>query len=254
MSEIPDIGYGAQFADFYDRLFPGGPAVATTAAFLADLHPGGDLPTLELGVGTGRIALPLADLIGPIVGVDSSPEMLDVLRGALAERPRPVTPVHGDIRGYADDGRYGLIYCVCGTLSMLLDPAEQQQVLDVAAAHLAPGGRLVVETHNPSFAQALNQGRVRDSYFVPYPAPDTGLLSYSTIDIDNRIWHLAHIWIDNGRSRIASELSRLTTPEDVDGYAQRAGLKPAGRYSDWLGTEFSGQEPMYLSVYRKGSA
>ncbi|MFF4779064.1 class I SAM-dependent DNA methyltransferase [Microtetraspora fusca] len=254
MSEIADIGYGAQFADFYDRLFPGGPAVAATTAFLADLHPGGDLPTLELGVGTGRIALPLADLVGPIVGVDSSPEMLDVLRTPLAEQPRPVTPVHGDIRDYADDQRYGLIYCVCGTLSMLLDPAEQQQVLKVAAAHLAPGGTVVIETHNPVFAQALGQGRARDSFFVPYPEPDTGLLSYSTIDFDNRIWHLAHIWIENGRSRIAQELSRLTTPEEVDGYAEQAGLKPAGRYSDWAGTEFTGQEPMYVSVYRKGSA
>jgi SAM-dependent methyltransferase len=254
MTEIADSGYGRQFADFYDRLVPGGPLAEPTATRLAELHPGAGLPTLELGVGTGRIALPLADRVGEIVGVDSSPEMLAVLATHLADQPRPVTAVHGDIRNHADGRRYGLVYCVCGTLSMLLDPAEQQQVLDVAATHLAPGGVVVVETHNPAFAEALNQGRTRDSFFVPYPAPDTGLLSYSTIDAENRLWHLAHIWIDEGRSRIASELTRLTTPDEVDAYAEKAGLRPVGRYGDWLGTEFTGLEPMFVSVYRDGSA
>ncbi|TDB95805.1 class I SAM-dependent methyltransferase [Micromonospora fluostatini] len=253
MTEIADSGYGRQFVDFYDRLFPGGPAVEQTVGYLADRHPGGGLPTLELGVGTGRIALPLAERVGEIVGVDSSPEMLDVLRAALADRPRPVTPVHGDIRDWADERRYGLVYCVCGTLSMLLDPAEQQRTVQVAADRLAPGGTLVVETHNPEFALAvLNQGRARDSFFVPYPGRDTGLLSYSTIDVTHRVWHLAHIWIEEGRSRIATELSRLTTPDEVDGYAERAGLAPVARHADWTGTEFTGAEPMYVSVYRAG--
>ncbi|MEH0970610.1 class I SAM-dependent methyltransferase [Micromonospora sp. CPCC 205546] len=251
MTEIADIGYGRQFVDFYDRLFPGGPAVEPVVAYLADLHPGDGQPTLELGVGTGRIALPLAERIGEIVGVDSSPEMLDALRSALTDRPRPVTPVHGDIRDWADDRRYGLVYCVCGTLSMLLDPDEQQRVVQAAAARLAPGGTLVVETHNPQFSLAvLNQGRARDSFFVPYPGPDSGLLSYSTIDVENRIWHLAHIWIEEGRSRIASELSRLTTADEIDDYAERAGLVRVARHGDWAGNEFTGMEPMHVNVYR----
>ena len=251
MTEIADSGYGRQFVDFYDQLFPGGTAAEPAVAYLAGLHPGGGAPTLELGVGTGRIALPLADRVGKIVGVNSSPEMLDALRAALAERPRPVTPVHGDIRDWSDDRRYGLVYCICGTLSMLLDPQEQQRVVQAAAARLAPGGLLVVETHNPQIALAvLNQGRARDSFFVPYPGQDTGLLSYSTIDVANKIWHLAHIWISGGRSRIASELSRLTTPDEVDGYAEQAGLVRLARHSDWAGNEFTGVEPMYVTVYR----
>ncbi|MBU2666319.1 class I SAM-dependent methyltransferase [Actinoplanes bogorensis] len=248
---MTDLGYGRQFADFYDRIFPGGPAAEPAVAYLADLHPGDGRSTLELGVGTGRIALPLADRVGEIVGVDSSPEMLDVLRAALKDQPRPVTPVDGDIRDWADHRSYGLVYCICGTLSMLLDPAEQQQTITAAAARLDPGGTLVVETHNPDFAvHVINQGRARDSYLIPYPGRDTGLLSYSTIDVANRIWQLTHLWIEDGRSRIASEVSRLTTAEEVDAYAENAGLILAARHSDWFGNEFTGVEPMYVSVYR----
>ncbi|MGA3541764.1 methyltransferase domain-containing protein [Micromonosporaceae bacterium DT194] len=266
MTDIHDAGYGRQFADFYDRLFPGGPAVAQTVRRLADLHPGDGAATLELGVGTGRVALPLAELVGPIVGVDSSPEMLAVLTATMAAAGNathpvggpatavdgPVTPVHGDLRDWSDGRRYGLVYCVCGTLSMLLDPEEQARAVQAAAARLAPGGTLVIETHNPAFALALNQGRARDSFFVPYPGQNTGLLSYSTIDAERRLWHLAHIWIEDGRSRIATELSRLTTPEEVDAYAERAGLRLVERHSDWSGTPFTGAEPMYVSVYRAG--
>jgi len=270
MTDIHDIGYGRQFADFYDRLFPGGPAVAQTVRRLADLHPGDGAATLELGVGTGRVALPLAKLVGPVVGVDSSPEMLAVLTETMAaDGPvtavigdgsvapavgDPVTPVLGDLRHWADERQYGLVYCVCGTLSMLLDPQEQARAVQTAADRLAPGGTLVIETHNPAFALALNQGRARESYFTPYPGRDTGLLSYSTIDADRRIWHLSHIWFEQGRSRIATELSRLTTPDEVDAYAEQAGLRLVERHSDWAGTPFTGAEPMHVSVYRPADA
>ena len=94
---IRDAGYGRQFADFYDRLFPGGPAVAQTVRRLADLHPGDGAATLELGVGTGRIALPLAELVGPVVGVDSSPEMLAVLTSTMAAAGHAAPPVSGAV-------------------------------------------------------------------------------------------------------------------------------------------------------------
>jgi SAM-dependent methyltransferase len=89
MSDVNDIGYGRQLADFYDRLYPPGELVDQAVAWLASLHPGGGLPSLELGVGTGRIAMPLAERIGQIVGVDSSPEMLDVLRATLEAARQP---------------------------------------------------------------------------------------------------------------------------------------------------------------------
>ncbi|MCF1592911.1 class I SAM-dependent methyltransferase [Streptomyces muensis] len=246
MSDIQDLGYGRQFADFYHRIFPPGD---DTAKWLAGLHPGDGMPALELGVGTGRVALPLAAHVGDLVGVDSSPEMLDVLRGALAAEPRPVTPVHGDIRTYRSERRYGLVLCVCGTLSMLLDPAEQQQVLETCALALGPGGAVVIETHNPAFVEAMHEGRAKDTFFIPC-GENAGLQSYSLVNYERQIWHLSHIWHEGGGTRLASETSRLTTPDEIDTYAERAGLLLEARYGSWQGSPFTGTEPMTICVYR----
>jgi SAM-dependent methyltransferase len=245
------VDYGRQFASFYDRIFPSGPEADQTAARLADLHLGGDTPALELGVGTGRIALPLSSLVGEVVGVDASPDMLEVLRGALKENPIPVTPVLDDIASYDEGRRYGLVYCICGTLSMLLDPADQQRAVTAAARRLAPGAALVIETHNPGGVEALHGGRPRESFFIPYPGQDAGLLSHSAIVAEHRLWQMSYIWFDDGRIRIANEVSRLTTPDEIDGYAERAGLTPVERHSDWKGGEYRADSAMQICVYRQ---
>lgn len=79
--DVADIGYGAQFAGWYDRIFPKDASAAYTAERIAAWHPLPGAGTCELGVGSGRIAIPLSGIIGKVTGVDSSPEMLDALRG-----------------------------------------------------------------------------------------------------------------------------------------------------------------------------
>jgi hypothetical protein len=123
-------------------------------------------------------------------------------------------------------------------------------VLDTCAGAVAPGGAVVIETHNPGGVEAMHEGRLRDTFFVPYPGEDTGLLSHSTIDPANRLWQLSHVWLQDGRSRVATEVSRLTTPEEIDAYAEAAGLRPEARYGDWLGSPFGGAEPTVVCVYR----
>lgn len=249
MGNVDDIGYGRQFGSFYDRIFPKDANADRTAEKLASLHPGGGLRSLEFGVGTGRIAIPLAARAGAVVGVDSSPEMLERLRGDVRETGAAVTPVHGDIRTYTDEQRYGLVYCVCGTLSMILDAGEQAAVIDRAARRLAPGGMFVVETHNKSGVLAMLDGRRNTSYFTPYPEPNTGLLTYSVISADDRLWQASHIWFEGGTSTVGTEVSRLTTPDEVDGYATAAGLRPVQRAADWQGTPYSETATMFVSVY-----
>lgn len=249
MSPVEDIGYGRQFAGFYDRIFPRDATADQTAVKLASFHLGGGTGALEFGVGSGRIAIPLAAHVGKIVGVDSSPEMLEQLRRNTKESDVAVTPVCGDIRTYADDEQYGLVYCVCGTLSMLLEPAQQQEVINRAAARLAPGGKLVIETHNKQGVLALHEGRLRTSFFLPYPAPDTGLLTYSTLSPDHRLWQASHVWFDGGSSHVGTELSKLTTPEEVDGFAAAAGLELVSRSADWQDTPYTETAAMFVSVY-----
>lgn len=247
--EVQDIGYGRVFADFYDRLLPHDGSAERTAEVLASWHPGGG--TLELGVGTGRVAVPLARLSGEVVGVDSSPEMLQRLCETVDATGAPVTPVHGDIRTYADGSRYGLVYCVCATLSLICDPAEQRTAVARAARHLAPGGTLVVETHNPGFVTALHEGRARTSFFIPYAEPGTGVQTYSTL-IPGGLWHASHLVHEGGRVSIGTEITRLTTAEDVDSYAADAGLVLVSRQGDWAGGPFLPEgSGVHISRYRR---
>jgi SAM-dependent methyltransferase len=251
MSSVEDIGYGRQFGAFYDSIFPGGPYTEPTVRKLASLHPRPGERALELGVGTGRVAIPLAQRAFPVTGVDSSPEMLEQLRTKAKEADVDVEPVHGDIRHYTDDAQYGLVYCVCATLSMILDADDQRATVQNAADRLAPDGLLVVETSNPGGLRALHEGRQRTSYFIPYPEPNTGLLTYSTVFEDRSLWHASHVWFEDGRSSVGSELARLTTPGEVDEYAASAGLRPVERWADWKETPWAEDSPMFVSTYAR---
>ncbi|MFF4165624.1 class I SAM-dependent methyltransferase [Streptomyces sp. NPDC001741] len=245
---IADIGYGRVFADFYDRLFPQDGSADRTASTLAAWHPGGS--ALELGVGTGRIAVPLARLTGEVVGVDSSPEMLERLRTAVEESGVAVTPVHGDIRTYDDGASHALVYCVCGTMSLVIDAAGQRAAVARAARRLTPGGTLVVETHNPGFVHTLHEGLSRTSFFAPYPEPGTGLQTYSTILAEQGLWYTSHLLHEPGGTRIGTEITRLTTPEDIEGYAAEAGLERVSLHGDWSGGPFvATQSPVHISRF-----
>ncbi|WP_416974458.1 class I SAM-dependent methyltransferase [Streptomyces sp. 4F14] len=251
---VDDIGYGRQFDGFYHRLFPAGDEVTVEVDQLAALHPDPTSGTFELGVGNGRIAIPLSRKVGPITGVDSSPEMLALLMDDLAP-DTPVTPVHADIREYTSRRTAGLVYCVCATLSMLLDADDQRRAVRRAADLLAPGGRLVVETHNASAVVDLHEGRRRTSYFVPYPEPGTGLQTYSTLTPGSSLWHMSHIWYEaDGTTRVGTEVSRLTTPDELDAYARAAGLVPEHRFGDWSVPlpPHDAQAPLTISTYVKG--
>ncbi|MER6914399.1 class I SAM-dependent methyltransferase [Streptomyces sp. NPDC000594] len=245
---VTDIGYGAQFESWYDRIFPKDGSAARTAERLASWHPDPSAGTCELGVGSGRIAIPLTTRVGPVTGVDSSPQMLDALRAD--PESALVTPVHADIRRWRGEEGFGLVYIVCATLCMITDPGEQRAVVAGAAASLVPGGELVIEVPNKPAVLALHEGRSRATYFVPYPEPDTGLQTHSTL-LDNDLWHCSHLWFENGRVRIGSELGRLTAQDELDAYATAAGLRPAGRYGDWELGDLTEGSAMVVARYRK---
>lgn len=245
MSVLGDCGYGARFAHFYDRLYPpslGGPAID----YLAPLPLPDAGPPLELAVGTGRIAIGLAERVGEVVGVDSSSEMLDELQ----RTPNAVRGVLGDMRDFEDEGGHGLVYLVLGSLSIVLEREEQSAVLAVCARAAAPGAAVVVETHNPAFVHALHGDRRTESILVPYPARDTALLSHSTLDREHELWQLSHVFFDDGRARVASEVSRLISPERLDGFAADAGLRLEARHGDWDGSPPADVRPMVVSTYR----
>jgi SAM-dependent methyltransferase len=250
MTYLTNMSYGEQFADFYDEIFPKDATADQAAAALSRLIDS-DETALELGVGTGRIAIPLAQRIGHVTGVDVSPEMLDLLRSDVSRTGARVSAVEADLCTYIDDQRYPLVYAVCGTLSMLVEAEAQREAVLHAADRVAPGGHLVIETHNPSGILAMTGGVPHFTALVPYPTPGTGLLTTWTINEATSIWRASHLWINNGSLRMASEVSRLTTPGELEDYATQAGLRQEQLASDWHGTPYSEGSPMYVATFSK---
>lgn len=247
---IADIGYGKQFEGWYDRVFRDDASTRIAVEALTRFHPDPSWGTLEFGVGTGRIALPLSHHVGPVHGVDSSPEMLASLE-KRADEGR-VTAELGDIRTYRGDREYGLVYCVCSTLALVLDPEEQRTVVARAAELLRPGGRLVIETHNRPGIVAQHEGMSRTTFFAPYPEPNTGIQMHATLLADQRIWQVSTVWFEaDGTHRIGTETARLLTPGEVDGYARDAGLEPEGSYSDWQHTAYVPAAGLFVTTYTK---
>nr|WP_307835429.1 alpha/beta fold hydrolase [Streptomyces adelaidensis] len=83
-------------------------------------------------------------------------------------------------------------------------------------------------------ALQLHEGRNRATFFSPYPEAGTGLQSHSLLVPEESLWHLSHIWYEaDGSTRVGTEISRLTSPEEIDAYARTAGLEPENRFGDW---------------------
>ena len=244
--------YGDQFAAFYDAVFPREAIGPEELAWLRQVLPRRTRRLAELGVGTGRVALPLAESLGDVdgpveyLGVDVSAAMLDELG---SHDPRGlVSPVLADITDLTLPAGLDAVLCVCGTLSMITEPHGQAAAVAAAAAALRPGGVLVVETHHVDAVLALHPTAER-SWAVAYPGDRRMLATFS--HLDGRRWELEHCWLDAGTATFARESSRVTSLDEVDAYATAAGLVPAGRSAGLRGAPLTPASPTATAVYRR---
>jgi SAM-dependent methyltransferase len=154
--------YGERFADAYDELYHGVSDVPATVRFLDELARGstGGSPgrVLELAAGTGRLAIPLAELGHDVTALDISPDMLDRLRRKDSARSvgGRITTVVGDMARDLPGGPFDVVFIAFNSLFMLTDPADQAACFASVAAVLGPGGAFVLEP------------------FVPYDPPRPG--------------------------------------------------------------------------------
>lgn len=136
-----------------------------TVARLAELA--GDGRALEFAIGTGRVAIPLAERGIPVTGIELSPAMIERLRTKVDDTT--IAVVGGDMASSRAPGVYSLVYLVFNTISNLLTQAEQVACFRNAARHLTPGGHFVIELWVPSCAGYRRVSKPR----YGSPSPDT---------------------------------------------------------------------------------
>jgi SAM-dependent methyltransferase len=240
--------HGEQIADEYDDRFPAVRDDDPAIDFLVEEARGGRV--LELGIGTGRLALPLS-LRGVVVhGIDASPSMVERLRGKPGGAAIPVTI--GDFRDAAAPGRdYALVFVAFNTLFGLLTQEEQVAAFRAAAGRLRTGGAFVVEAFVPDLARFDRGQRVSTDSIVP----DGVRIEASVHDpaaqrIDVRETTLVH----GAPARVLSFAIRYAWPSEIDLMARLAGLEPEARFSSWRRAPFDARSRSHVSVYRKPSA
>jgi SAM-dependent methyltransferase len=233
--------YGDGMADVYDDWYAD-LEVDEPVAALAALA--GDGPVLELGVGTGRLALPLAARGLSVAGVDASPAMLTALRNKPGGDA--VTAVLGDMAGVDPPGPFTLVYAAVNTFFNLVDDGAQQQCLTAAAARLVPGGRVVLEAFVPDPDGHGDAVRVRSMSAARV------VLAVTVTDVarqtaSGQFVELVH----GGPVRLRPWSIRWSTPAQLDAMAAVAGLELEHRWADWAGAEFTADSARHVSVWRR---
>lgn len=230
--------YGDRVADVYDQIYgPDDEAVAT----LCDLAGRG--PVLELAVGTGRLALPLAAQGLEVQGIDASEAMVTRLRAKPGGDRIPVTM--GDFAGVDVDGEFSLVFVAFNTFFVLLSPEEQSRCFRNVAAHLAPGGRFVVEGFVP------DPGRFeRDQCLEVSRVTAAGaLLNASHHTPETQRVDLLVMWVSDEGVRTWPGRLRYSYPPELDAMATAAGLRIEHRWEGWGREPFADDSPKHVSVY-----
>lgn len=239
----PVASFGADRAETYDVEHVRGDE-DDTVAFLAELADG--WPALELAIGTGRIALPLAARGVAVEGVELSPAMVDRLRAKPGGADLPV--VVGDMAEVPGDSRFGLVYVVFNTLFNLLTQDAQVACFQRAAEHLVGGGAFVVEGGVPAPLYGL-----RNDQYVDAEAIGVGevRLDVGRFDPVTQVLEESHVSLSATGVRVAPIVTRYSWPSELDLMARLAGLRLAERWGSWSREPFRATSTNAISVYRR---
>jgi SAM-dependent methyltransferase len=208
---------------------------------LVELAAGGR--ALEFAIGTGRVAVPVAERGVSVTGIELSRPMVDQLRAKVDEATIPV--VIGDMATARAPGEYALVYLVFNTISNLLAQAEQVACFRNAARHLVPGGRFVIELFVPA-VRMLPPGTLGTVFHA-----EPGYIGLDTYDLLRQRLVSHHFRFGEGReARVFRSPHRYIWPAELDLMAQLAGLELESRHADWIGTPFTEDSTSHVSVYR----
>jgi SAM-dependent methyltransferase len=234
--------YGDRIADSYDRLTATMPDPVDCVDRLAELAGAG--PALELGIGTGRIALPLAARGVEVHGIDASAAMVERLRAKPGGGAIAVTM--GDFADLPVEGRFPLVFVVFNTLFSLLTQDEQVRCFEAVAAHLAPGGAFVVEAFVPD--PTLHPGG--QSMRTRYLGLDLVRFDMALHDPVAQRVDFQNVLLGTDGVRLLPGSLRYAWPSELDLMARLAGLRLRERWGGWRREPFTGSTSgLYVAVY-----
>ncbi len=236
----PVMSFGEDVAGAYRDVQRGDEAAAV--AFLADLA--GDGPALELAIGAGRIALPLAARGIRVDGIDIAPAMVGQMRAKSGGDQIDVTL--GDFVDVPVAGTYSLIYVVWNSLFNVLTQDDQVRCFENVAAHLADDGSFVVEAGSPDVMY-----RLRDHQYVDAEAVEVGSVRLDVLRHDpaRQMLDESHVTISAAGIRLNPVVQRYAWPAELDLMARIAGLRLKERWDDWSRRPYSGTGSTVVSVW-----
>lgn len=243
--------YGDTFADVYDEWYHDLDIIDDCTEFLIQLAAGGMV--LELGVGTGRIAIPLAERgveFGvTVVGIDSSADMLKRLEAKQHDRDFGVHTILGHMVRDMPDGPFSVVLLAYNTLFNLLDAGEQRECMSASTTRLAPGGHVVVDCFVPA-------GEL--PHCIPSHArrtiPNGVVLSEATVDVVQQRVDGVFTEVRTDDRHIERPWSiRYSSVTDIEAMATSAGLHLEQRWSNYARDSFTGESTRHISVYGRVS-
>lgn len=240
---------GDRWADVYDELtraWMGDRIAARTVDALAQLAPGRRI--LELGIGTGRIALPLAERGFDVHGVDASEAMVAKLRDKPGGDAIPVSI--GDFADVDADGSFGLVAVVFNTFFGLASQDDQVRCVGNVAKRLTERGVFVVEAFVPDVARFVDGQALRTSRV----GSDDVWLVASTHDSVAQVIDATQIVMTEHGTRLLPVRHRYVWPSELDLMARLAGLQLHHRWAGWDRAPFAASSTTHVSVYSRHPA
>ncbi len=241
--------YGDRFADVYDDWYgdvTDSAACVERLAELVDTVGGG--PVLELGVGSGRLALPLAERGLEVHGIDASPAMLECLRAKPGGAVIRLTTGDMAALDLSDPPAFAVVFAAFNTFFNLGSVEAQRRCLTRVAQLLSPSGVFVLEAFVPPDDEGPS-----DTVAPGRMTADEVVLTVSRHDPADQTITGQHIQLTEAGIRLRPWHLRYATPQQVDDMAEAAGLELAWRHAGWDGTPFGPDSGVHVSAYRRGN-
>ncbi len=237
----PVTSFGAEVAAKYDDVLRGDED-DVVVSFFERMAAGGS--ALELAIGTGRIALPLAARGVRVEGIDISPHMVARLRAKRGGDRISVTI--GDFADVPVQGMFRLVYVVYNTLFNLLTQADQVRCFENVAMHLTEDGSFVVEALVPGYLYRLRDNQYVDAETIDV---DTVRLDVGRHDPVRQLLDESHVSLSRGSVELSPIVTRYAWPSELDLMARIAGLRLTERWGGWNSEPFTAASTLHVSVY-----